>query len=195
VLPVPVTQRVMDPSRHDAHLLKEDGLMTGPCRACTWAQSNSAAASATNTIAEGSILPPERYAPCARAGLVHLLAVRTWFNTNLIIYLSGPVWEHDEKLAFLLSLLIHRRWPLRFDTLVCTTRSLPAPINLPLRTHPHPPNSSRTHSRKNCVKAPDRHLDLARHAPLCFRFLVTRPPYPASSSLISSLLASAQSMV
>jgi hypothetical protein len=175
----------------------EGGLITGPCRACTWIQSNSAATSATNTIAEGSILLTERYAPCARKELVHLLAVRTWFNINLIIHVSGPVWEHDKKLAFLLSLLIRCCWPLRLDHSFAQHGRSPLQLICYLRTHPQPPNSSRTHSRKHCVKAPDRHLDLARHAPLWPRFLVARPPYPAPSlaHFLSSLLSTEHGVV
>jgi hypothetical protein len=59
-----------------------------------------------------------------------------------------------------------------------------------LRTHPQPPNSSRTYSRNSCVKAPGRHLDLARHAPLCPDFSSPgRCPSPSLVHFFSSLLS------
>jgi hypothetical protein len=172
----------------------EGGLITGPCRACTWIQSNSAATSATNTIAEGSILLTERYAPCARKELVHLLAVRTWFNINLIIHVSGPVWEHDKKLAFLLSLLIRCCWPLRLDhsfaqhgrsplQLICylLTRSRPVQVALTLGNIASKLPTVTSTSRDTHHSGPD--------------FSSPGRPTQHRPSLISSLLSSAQSMV
>jgi hypothetical protein len=176
----------------------EGGLLTGPCRACTWIESNSAATSATNTIAEGNILLTERYAPCARTGLVHLLAARTWFNINLIIHVSGPVWEHDKKLAFLLSLLIRCRRPLRFDPFVCTTRSLPAPIHLP-PAHSPAAAQFKSHSLSETLRQSSRPSPRPRATrttlPSISRHPVALPSAAPRSLLLFSLLSSAQSMV
>jgi hypothetical protein len=138
-----------------------------------------------------------RCAP-AEGGLVHLLAARTWFNINLIIHVSGPVWEHDKKLAFLLSLLIRCRRPLRFDPFVCTTRSLPAPIHLP-PAHSPAAAQFKSHSLSETLRQSSRPSPRPRATrttlPSISRHPVALPSAAPRSLLLFSLLSSAQSMV
>jgi hypothetical protein len=115
---------------------------------------------------------------------VPLLAERTWFTTSLIIYTRLPARVHcTQQKANILAFTDGRSRslapPVR-HSFVQHSRS-PSQLICHLRTHPQPPNSSRTHSRNHCVKAPDRHLDLARHAALCPRFPTPQPPCPALS--------------
>jgi hypothetical protein len=77
--------------------------------------------------------------------------------------------------AFLLSLLARCRWALQFDTFVCTTQSLLAPINLPPA---HSPATAQfeSHSLSELVRPSSRPSPRPRATRTTLpRFLVARP--------------------